>query len=410
MRCENCGAELTGSEKFCIKCGMRLENQDVKSEFGNVDEIYNKEIKKQEIRGKNDEINRGVNVLGILSLIFTLTFWLGIIGVILAIIDLLKKDGKRKILSKISITVFGVVTAFVIIMMIVTMPSFGEKSNLDKESGQIYGIEDLNITGVTVDQMYDDVLDFDDAKKTYNNQYIELFGKIRNIDGEGDYFRVDRINTSTDEYVTCYISKEQFEIVKEISDEEIIYLSGTITSVDKISGYRLEVDQLISVLVDGELISVSDMINEEINNNLAQEEIIKDSEIEVSSEEKDIEEDLKNESESEGNDTSLSDTNNNEVLEIELPWYEIVTQEDYYREGELCQGFRVNTETEIEELTDDELILIYKEIKDGNDYKFYTIWFYGTKKDADGSGLAKAIIDEEEFRDEITVKRTDYLK
>jgi hypothetical protein len=76
MRCPVCKSRLEGGN-FCTQCGAPTP------------------------------IRKESSVLAILAITFSATYFLGLIGVILAIVDLATKDGKKKTLSGIALGIFG---------------------------------------------------------------------------------------------------------------------------------------------------------------------------------------------------------------------------------------------------------------------------------------------------------------
>ena len=92
MFCKYCGSQIPDNSKFCPNCGAQFSGALGRpSQISNVQQpVVNYEPPTQ---GKN-------SVLGILSLIFSIIGCTCFVGIILAIIDLCKKDGRKKILSK----------------------------------------------------------------------------------------------------------------------------------------------------------------------------------------------------------------------------------------------------------------------------------------------------------------------
>lgn len=86
MRCAKCGNNFE-NVNFCPYCGYRMNG----------------------VSPNMNNRNKKYSILGVLALIFTVTFFLGFIGIILAIIDLIINGKKyKKELSVISICIFSV--------------------------------------------------------------------------------------------------------------------------------------------------------------------------------------------------------------------------------------------------------------------------------------------------------------
>ncbi len=84
------------------------------------------------------------------------------------------------------------------------------------------------------------------AENKYKKQYVELTGKLYNIDSSGKY--ID-LGPTDDEFtiigVQCYIKNdEQKDKVMEMSKGDTVTLKGKITSVGEIMGYSLDIDEI----------------------------------------------------------------------------------------------------------------------------------------------------------------------
>ena len=84
------------------------------------------------------------------------------------------------------------------------------------------------------------------AEATYQDAYVEITGRLGNIDSDGKY--IDLMPTD-DEWafigVTCYMqSEKQKAQVMEMSVDEVITLRGKITDVGEVVGYYLDIDSI----------------------------------------------------------------------------------------------------------------------------------------------------------------------
>lgn len=84
------------------------------------------------------------------------------------------------------------------------------------------------------------------AEKKYADQYVEITGRLSNIDSDGKY--IDLMPTD-EEFafigVQCYIkSDEQTDKVMEMSTDDTITLKGQITSIGEIMGYSLDIIEI----------------------------------------------------------------------------------------------------------------------------------------------------------------------
>ena len=100
---------------------------------------------------------------------------------------------------------------------------------------------------VSVDEL-DDALEKNAAaaKDTYNNQYVEITGRLGVIDSDLKYISLYSISNEFDLVgMNCYIkNNEQKEIVKTLSKDDTIIVKGKITSVGEVLGYSLDITEI----------------------------------------------------------------------------------------------------------------------------------------------------------------------
>ncbi len=100
---------------------------------------------------------------------------------------------------------------------------------------------------VSVDEL-DDALEKNAAaaKDTYNNQYVEITGRLGTIDSDLKYIS---LLSTTNQFdiagIQCYIkNNEQKEIVKTLSKDDTIIVKGKIISVGEVLGYSLDINEI----------------------------------------------------------------------------------------------------------------------------------------------------------------------
>lgn len=107
--------------------------------------------------------------------------------------------------------------------------------------------EEITYTAYTVTQMMDDLkANALKAESTYKDQYVEITGRLSNIDSSGKYIS---LTPEDDEWaiigVQCYIkSEEQKEKVMEMSVDDVVTLKGKVKSVGEVMGYSLDIDEI----------------------------------------------------------------------------------------------------------------------------------------------------------------------
>lgn len=84
------------------------------------------------------------------------------------------------------------------------------------------------------------------AEATYQDQYVEITGRLAVIDSDGTYIT---LYPSDDEWaftgVTCYFkNEEQKAQVMEMEIDDTVTLKGQITDIGEILGYNLDIDTI----------------------------------------------------------------------------------------------------------------------------------------------------------------------
>lgn len=81
------------------------------------------------------------------------------------------------------------------------------------------------------------------AQNDYKDQYLEITGKLGNIDSSGKYIGIVSDNDFDLTNIQCYIkSDEQKEAILEMSRGDAIVVRGYCTDVGEIIGYSIDID------------------------------------------------------------------------------------------------------------------------------------------------------------------------
>lgn len=95
-------------------------------------------------------------------------------------------------------------------------------------------------TDTLVDALKENALN---ASNTYKDKYVEVTGRLSNIDSSGKYISLSPIN---DDFsftsIMCYITPEQQSIVAGLKKDNLVTVVGTITDVGEVMGYSLKVE------------------------------------------------------------------------------------------------------------------------------------------------------------------------
>lgn len=84
------------------------------------------------------------------------------------------------------------------------------------------------------------------AKNKYRGQTVEITGKLKNIDSNGDYIALSPTNDkSTFKMIQCYIkNNRQKKKIKELSTGDTVSVKGKIKSVNEVLGYSLDIHSI----------------------------------------------------------------------------------------------------------------------------------------------------------------------
>jgi RNA polymerase subunit RPABC4/transcription elongation factor Spt4 len=83
------------------------------------------------------------------------------------------------------------------------------------------------------------------ASDKYKGKYLQITGKLENIDSDMAYITLGSNNTISLTFVQCYIKDEaQEEAVKKMSKGDRVTLKGKCTDVGEVMGYALDIDKI----------------------------------------------------------------------------------------------------------------------------------------------------------------------
>ena len=107
--------------------------------------------------------------------------------------------------------------------------------------------EEISYTKVSVSQMMNDLeTNAMNASDTYKDQYLEITGRLSNIDSSGKYIS---LLPEDEEYaiigVQCYIQNdEQKTTVSSLSTGQTVTVRGKCTDVGEVLGYSFDIDSI----------------------------------------------------------------------------------------------------------------------------------------------------------------------
>lgn len=84
------------------------------------------------------------------------------------------------------------------------------------------------------------------ASDTYKEKYLEVTGKLSNIDSNGDYISLDSDAEFSLINVQCFTkNEEQLEIVKTLKKGDMVTVKGKCTDVGEVLGFSLDIDSIV---------------------------------------------------------------------------------------------------------------------------------------------------------------------
>ena len=108
--------------------------------------------------------------------------------------------------------------------------------------------QDITYTVYTVDKLVEDLrANALKAEETYQDQYVELTGRINGIDSDGSYISIEPVNDRyTLLWVQCFLKDDaQVEAVKDMAVGDVITVRGQITDIGEILGYLMDVAEFV---------------------------------------------------------------------------------------------------------------------------------------------------------------------
>jgi len=140
------------------------------------------------------------------------------------------------------------VWVIVAIILIGIISSTGEKSGTaPTNNNDVTQQEIIEYTVYDVSEMINDLEENAlKAEKKYSDQYVEITGKVSNIDSDGTYIS---LRPSNDPYcfisTMCYIKNdEQLNKVMEMSTDDTVTIKGKVKSVGEVLGYSIDIQEI----------------------------------------------------------------------------------------------------------------------------------------------------------------------
>ena len=131
-----------------------------------------------------------------------------------------------------------------LILIVVIAAAIGGGENEESENQET---EQIEYTSVTVNDMMS-ALDENalSAADTYEDKYLEITGRLGNIDSSGDYITLYTDNEFDIIGVQCYIQNDsQLDAVRGMSVGHTVTIQGLCTDVGEVMGYSVDINNIV---------------------------------------------------------------------------------------------------------------------------------------------------------------------
>lgn len=123
----------------------------------------------------------------------------------------------------------------------------GNKDDIDRAKEEQESEIEIEYISVTATELSDALSNNAmKAQNDYKGQYLEITGKLGNIDSNGKYIGVDSEKDFDLTNIQCYLkTDEQKETIMEMSKGDSITVRGYCKDIGEILGYQIEVEEII---------------------------------------------------------------------------------------------------------------------------------------------------------------------
>lgn len=236
IKCPECGKEISDLAKQCPNCGFPIKSNN--SPYPNISNNnypgrnMQQQSSAQSVVVKPYEPEPKKSKLGIAALVLSIlgcTFWLGII---LAIVDLCKKDGSKKVCSIIALCVSAL---WIVLAVSVGGNDNEESENIVQEQTEIENLTEIEENADSYDEMIDEATETIEEKENLedNTYYVNSNAVYEDV---FFYDLMDSIELYNGKYIrtviqvsSCYESTNDHYIKSQYSDYDLVENSGAIT-------------------------------------------------------------------------------------------------------------------------------------------------------------------------------------
>lgn len=247
--CPNCGNPVYEDEKFCSNCGKNLSERRNPQHFGEEETQQKNEIAQERETVVDPEVvsvtrvKRKISKLGIVSFICSLTIILSPLAVLLAIIDLCRKSGKRKGFSIAALIIGGLIVCFAFFS--------GNNSSYSKEQNALTSGEREQYRRSCKEVRYEEVARDPDS---YKGKKVKITGKVLQV-SEGYRNSITlRVASAKDGYGDVwYVTYVRGDNEARILEDDIVVIYGEcngITTYKSVLGAKITIPAAKAKLIE----------------------------------------------------------------------------------------------------------------------------------------------------------------
>ena len=134
-----------------------------------------------------------------------------------------------------------------VVLIVVIASAGGNDKPADVNNNQPQEEAVIEYTAYTVSEMISDLeANALKAEKKYDNQYVEITGKLQTVDSDGSYISLRPAdNPYSFVNAMCYIQNDtQLDKVLEMSTDDTVTLKGKVTAVGEVLGYSIDIIEI----------------------------------------------------------------------------------------------------------------------------------------------------------------------
>lgn len=119
-----------------------------------------------------------------------------------------------------------------------------EEINVEKEEEGEPPVEYISVTATELsDALSNNAMK---AQNDYKDKYLEITGKLGNIDSDGKYIGVNSNKDFDFTNIQCYIkSDEQKEVIMNMSKGDSIIVKGYCKNIGELLGYQIDIEEIM---------------------------------------------------------------------------------------------------------------------------------------------------------------------